>query len=279
MFPALTPDGRALIYAGDHAGHGLNIWWRPLDGSPERRLTTGAGEFTEPFISRNGRHLVMLARRRRGQLVRINAAEASTALEPLTLAGEVDSDPSVCVSTGRIIRTSIHGGRRQIWSAAGDGRSPVPITSGSNDDRRPAVSTDCRQVAFVSTRNGRRGIWVVPAEGGTPRSIVRPTYRLRLVGARQSADRVRDGWSQKVSLWIVTVDAGAPISIPADNPRVPAGLPSQNMSRLSASSTTSRSCTSCRLTASRCGRQSRSIPSACPRQWRRLPRGHTPQTW
>jgi Tol biopolymer transport system component len=56
MFPAPTPDGRAVIYAGDRNGEGLNIWWHPLDGTPERRLTVGAGEFSEPFISRDGRH-------------------------------------------------------------------------------------------------------------------------------------------------------------------------------------------------------------------------------
>ena len=215
MFPAPTPDGRALIYAGDQAGHGLNIWWRPLDGSPERRLTTGAGEFTEPFISRNGRHLVMLARRRRGQLVRINTREASTAFEPLTVGGDVDSDPSVCGGTGRIIRTSIRSGRRQIWSTAADGRSPVPITSGSNDDRRPAVSADCRQVAFVSTRNGRRGIWVVAAEGGTPRSIVQ-TDVIDYVSWAPDNQRIvyAAAGTEKVSLWIVTADGGAPIQVP-----------------------------------------------------------------
>lgn len=44
VFSAPTPDGRALIYAGDHQGEGLNIWRHTLDGSPDHRLTDGAGE-------------------------------------------------------------------------------------------------------------------------------------------------------------------------------------------------------------------------------------------
>lgn len=57
VYPAPTPDGRGLIYAGDRGGEGLNIWWKPFDGSPERRLTMGAGEFTEPYVARDGRQL------------------------------------------------------------------------------------------------------------------------------------------------------------------------------------------------------------------------------
>ena len=152
MFPALTPDGRALIYAGDHAGHGLNIWWRPLDGSPERRLTTGAGEFTEPFISRNGRHLVMLARRRRGQLVRINAAEASSRRSSHSPWPARSTAIRRCVSA-----LAGSSGHRSTAAGARSGRPPVmdEVRCRSRPDRTTTAGPRSRPTA-VRSRSSRR---------------------------------------------------------------------------------------------------------------------------
>ena len=47
MYPAPTPDRAAVIYAGNHRGEGFNLWWHPLDGSAERRLTIGTSEYTQ----------------------------------------------------------------------------------------------------------------------------------------------------------------------------------------------------------------------------------------
>ena len=66
--PLLTPDGRALIYAGDQSGGALNLWWRPLRGGRERRLTRGAGDYSRREISRDGRRLVCEARTSVGSL-------------------------------------------------------------------------------------------------------------------------------------------------------------------------------------------------------------------
>ena len=58
----------ALIYAGDQSGGALNLWWRPLRGGRERRLTRGAGDYLAPRISRDGRRLVCEARTSVGSL-------------------------------------------------------------------------------------------------------------------------------------------------------------------------------------------------------------------
>ena len=227
MFPAPTPDGRAVIYAGDHRGDGLNIWWHPLDGTPERRLTIGAGEFTEPFISRDGRHLVALARKRRGAIVTIGADEGALAvLEEMRVDASADIDPSVSAETGRVFVTSRRSGRRKIWSTDAVGSNPVPITSGTDDDRRPAVSRDGRQVAFVSNRNGRRGIWVVPGQGGTPRLVVE-TDVIDYVSWAPDGRRIvyGAGGAGEATLWTVAVDGGQPVRLSPVNARVPAWSP------------------------------------------------------
>jgi Tol biopolymer transport system component len=227
MYPAPTPDGRALIYAGDHDGEGMNIWWRPLDGAPERRLTTGAGDFTEPFISRDGQHLVLLARRRSGDLVRVNVDEGGNGSpQSLAAAAVGDSDPSVSRADGRIFVTSRRSGGRRIWALQPDGAAATPLTSVSSNDRRPAVSPDGRQVAFVSNRNGRLGIWVVSADGSPPREVVRadvidylswsPDSRRILYAAAGT-----DG----VGLWMADAASGSVTQVPVVNARVPAWAP------------------------------------------------------
>lgn len=227
MYPALTPDGKALIYAGDHDGQGLNLWWKPLDGSSSRRITTGAGEFSEPYVSRDGRHLVALARRRRGAIVRV--AAGATAGGPSARVESVVEDgaeASICRAENRVFFASRRTGRRQIWSANADGTDVRPVTSGSSDDRRPSVSGDCRHVAYMSERDGRRSIAVVSAEGGTSRTVTDAELVDRVSWAPDNHRLVYSAAGPTQSnLWLVDIDGGVPTRVPAESPRVPAWSP------------------------------------------------------
>ena len=100
--PVLTPDGGGLIYAGDQSGGVLNLWWRPLRGGREHRLTRGAGDYLAPRISRDGRRLVCEARTSVGSLRVLDLRAASPGLgQALTGAGAEDGAPS-SARTGRI---------------------------------------------------------------------------------------------------------------------------------------------------------------------------------
>ncbi|MEO5894460.1 MAG: protein kinase, partial [Vicinamibacterales bacterium] len=146
MYPAPTPDGAAIIYAGNRRGEGFNLWWHPLDGSPEQRLTIGTGEYTEPFVSRNGTALVCTARRRRAGLVRV-AADTTDGTPELMPAGNAgDTQPSLGLDGGRIFVSSSRSGERRIWSLDTSRGTAVPLTGGNTSDDRPAVSADGRRV-------------------------------------------------------------------------------------------------------------------------------------
>jgi Tol biopolymer transport system component len=227
VHPAPTADGTAVIYAGNHQGEGLNLWWHPLDGSPEHRLTAGAGEYTEPYLSRDGTMLVCLARRRRGELVRLRVDGPGPAIGiTIGVPGSGDGEPSAAVASDRIFISSPRSGGRKIWSIDASGGQPRPLTSGEALDHRPVVSPDGRLVAFNSNRDGQWGTWIVPSDGGTPRLLVRGAVLDR---ASWSADSRRIVYAlagkTAATLWTVTVDGGTPTQIESASGRVPTWSP------------------------------------------------------
>ena len=237
VYPAPTPDGSAIVYAGSHNGEGLNLWWHPLDGSPERRLTAGAGEYTEPSLSRDGTMLVCLARRRKGELIRIDV-DAPGDPVPVTIGaeGSGDGEPSTNAVAGRIFISSPRSGRRKIWSIDYAGGQPNPLTSGDALDQRPIVSPDGTQVAFVSNREGQRGLWIVPAAGGTPRLLQAGAV---LDHASWSPDSRRLVYAlaggAASTLWTIDASGGTPAQISGASGRTPAWSPVGDMIAVSKS--------------------------------------------
>lgn len=239
--PTPTPDGSALVYAGDRKGEGLNLWWRPLRGGPGRRLTAGSGEYAEPRLSLDGRRLVCTARTVHASLavVRLSAAGqggAEDALPTVTGRRAGDSDPSVCARTRQIVFVSTRNGSRNIWAAdlppdlsaksspaLPGGPEARQLTSGRETDDAPVLSPDGSTVAFVSDRGGRRGIWLVATDGGAPRRLLEADVMDRPSWSPDSRRLVYcEGSSGELALWILSRDGGAATRVAGAKGRVPA---------------------------------------------------------
>jgi Tol biopolymer transport system component len=223
--PLPTPDGRGLVYAGDQAGGALNLWWRPLRGGRERRLTRGAGEYLAPRASRDGRRLVCEARTSKGSLRTLDLGPAA-AERSLTDGGGEDASPSIA-RTGMLAFVSGRNGTPDIWVSEADGSQARPLTSDADSDSLPAISPDGSHVAFVSTRAGRRGLWLAQTGGGPPARLLeadvldRPSWSAdgrRLVYSAEGANR-------QAVLWIIPAGGGAPVQIPGVSGRCPAWSP------------------------------------------------------
>jgi len=136
------PDGAGLIYAGDLRGEGLNLWQRPFRSGRARRLTTGAGESTEPRLSRDGTRLVCTVGMSLS-LVPADAGKPATAEAPLaTLTGSSsgDAEPSVNPRTGQVVFSSSRNGIRNLWILDPGAREPRQLTSSGEVDEGPVLS-------------------------------------------------------------------------------------------------------------------------------------------
>jgi Tol biopolymer transport system component/DNA-binding winged helix-turn-helix (wHTH) protein len=62
MDPALSPDGRSVVYASDQSGN-LDLWLQPLDGGPAVQLTTDPADDSQPDWAPDGSSMVFRSER------------------------------------------------------------------------------------------------------------------------------------------------------------------------------------------------------------------------
>jgi Tol biopolymer transport system component len=226
-FPFPSADGRGLFYASNRDGADLALWWRNITSGRDERLTTGIGDYSEPYESADGRRVVGKFTNLRQSILHVPvAASASSAVRALSDGTTGDFDPVSSPDGKRIVFSSSRSGYRNLWSANLDMTHAVPLTAGNFTDERPAVSPDGRQIAFVSNRGGTPGIWVVDADGGQPRRIISATALDTISWSRDGQKVVYAvGGGGAPSLRIVSVADGKATSLPT-----PAGATSPSWS-------------------------------------------------
>ena len=131
--PALSPDGRVLVYASDRAGAGDLDIWSQRDGDPPIRLSADPVDEREPSFSPDGSRIVFRSERDGGGIYVMPAYSGG---HPRRLAA---------------------GGHNPRFSP--DGRFVAYWTGGPDTDH-------CHDLT------GMNRVFIVPAEGGAPRQIV-----------------------------------------------------------------------------------------------------------
>ena len=170
--PALSPDGRALVYASDATG-ALELYLASLTpGVPEVQLTSDRGHNIQPAWSPDGQWIAFHSRKRGG--VWIVPAIGGTPQQVV----EFGSDPAWSPDSSTLVFTSDAGGlagQSSLWTIHRDGSGRKALTtvgSPAGGHRSPAWSHDGRHVAFVVTRGGwTMQIWTVNVATGKQRLI------------------------------------------------------------------------------------------------------------
>ncbi len=171
--PALSPDGRAIVYASDKTGSLELYVASPIDGSPEVALTNDGGQNVQPAWSSDGQWIAFHSRRRGGIWVVPSIGGAPQQVI------EFGSDPAWSPDGSTIVFASDAGGPAQssLWTVRRDGGARRPLTAIGKPlggHRSPAWSHDGRHIAFiVATARWTQEIWTVDAASAEMQMIAR----------------------------------------------------------------------------------------------------------
>jgi serine/threonine protein kinase/Tol biopolymer transport system component len=170
--PALSPDGKVVVYASDHTGQGnLTLWMRQVAGGEPVRLTSGAADDHQPCFSPDGTRVAFRSDRDGGGVYVLSS-----------LGGE----PRLAAKYGRNPRYSPDGKQLVYW--VGDQQAAAslyvaPANGGTGKEIRfqpglqarfPVWSPDGKYLLFVARESRTGGTydwWVAPAEGGAATRI------------------------------------------------------------------------------------------------------------
>lgn len=195
--PALSPDGKSLVYATRFAGQtGLRL--RDLASSADRwlafpierdQIDAQSWQDLVPryTFTRDGKALILS---RNGKLEKLPidsgaaAPIAFTALVDLQLGAQtrVDVKQETGPVRARLIQTPEQSpdGKFVTFSALGriyvmslnGGAEPRRLTHGDAPEFHPSWSPDGRSIVFITWTAKEAGqVWIAPATGGTPRQI------------------------------------------------------------------------------------------------------------
>ena len=170
--PALSQDGRAIVYTSDATGSFELYLTSLVQGGAEVPLTKDGGHNVQPSWSPDGQWIAFHSRQRGGVwIVPATGGEARQVVD-------FGSDPAWSPASDEIVFTSDAGGlagQSTLWIARRDGSGRRPLTrvgEPAGGHRAPAWSHDGRHIAFVVSRgNWRMDIKIVNVATGTQTQI------------------------------------------------------------------------------------------------------------
>ena len=170
-FPAVTPDGRYIVFVSTRTGNS-NIYRYDLLSGEQKQLTSGLSE-EFPAVSADGKWVIYAAT---GSLKHTLWKVSIDGGEPVQLTDKLSTWPDVSPDGQKIAcwYRSEPGANWQIAVIPINGGAPDKVfeVPPNADTQIPTRWThDGSGVSFVATRNGISNVWDHPLAGGAPHQV------------------------------------------------------------------------------------------------------------
>ncbi len=170
--PAVSPDGRHIVFISNRAGRAFNVWRIDIDGGNPKQLTSGSGE-NFVHVTPDGRWVVYASvGLSQPNLIWKVPFEGG---EPVAMTDRPTSWPTISPD-GKFVACIINsdaGTRAKLALVSIDGGAPVKLFDLPPTARANTVfAPDGRGVMFLDARGGVGNIWIQPLDGGgAPRQL------------------------------------------------------------------------------------------------------------
>ena len=115
MSPALSPDGRSIVYFLAELGPNGDLWLVPATGGQPRQLTHDLTEASDPIWTADGHHIIFSSLRGGSRTLWRVAADGGTP-EPVTIGAGDDIEPAVSQDGSALLYTNFHNQWRLMTS-------------------------------------------------------------------------------------------------------------------------------------------------------------------
>lgn len=169
--PALTPDGRSLVFEGDLASFS-DLFRVSLRGGEPVRLTDAEGGSFQPSFTADGAIVFTSSRHGIAQIYRM-AADGS-AVERLTHSGAEDLAPLAAPVGDLVLFTSGRDGRDRLYLMRTDGGGLRRLHDGERpetDELEPVWSPDGSRVAYLARTERETRLWITEVATGMTRPL------------------------------------------------------------------------------------------------------------
>lgn len=172
--PSLSPDGKWVIYSGEHEGN-REIYLHSVSGQNPINLTKDPADDDQPAFSHDGERIAFRSSRDGGGIfVMGRTGEAVRKVSPTGFnpAWSPDSSQIVFTSEKMEINPQNSEGRSSLSVVSVNGGEPKRLFEG--DAVQPNWSPHNRRIAYAMRLGTARqmDIWTIPVTGGTPTPVM-----------------------------------------------------------------------------------------------------------